>query len=110
MADQTQVASRVLIIAEAGVNHNGSVERAIEMVDLAKEAGADIVKFQTFSADKLASKDAAMADYQRQGEGDTRTQWDLLKGLELTHEEFARLRSHCDAVGIGFLSTGFDLD
>lgn len=103
-------AQPVLIIAEAGVNHNGSIERAIEMVDVAKRAGADIVKFQTFSADKLASKDAKLADYQRKGEGDTRSQWDLLKGLELSHEEFAQLRDHCKKIGIGFLSTGFDLD
>jgi len=103
-------AQHVLVIAEAGVNHNGSIERAIEMVDLAKRAGADIGKFQTFSADKLASKDAKLADYQRKGDDDTRSQWDLLKGLELSHDEFAQLRDHCAKIGIGFLSTGFDLD
>lgn len=103
-------AQPVLIIAEAGVNHNGSIDRAIEMVEVAKRAGADIVKFQTFSADKLASKDAKLADYQRKGDDDNRSQWDLLKGLELSHEEFARLRDHCKKIGIGFLSTGFDLD
>ena len=100
----------VLIIAEAGVNHNGSLEKAIEMVDVALEAGADIVKFQTFSADKLARKDAQLAEYQKKGDGDTRSQWDLLKGLELSHDEFTQIRDHCAAKGIGFLSTGFDLD
>ena len=88
------MSEKVLIIAEAGVNHNGSVERAIEMIDVALEAGADIIKFQTFSADKLARKDAQLAEYQKKGDGDTRSQWDLLKGLELSHEEFARLRDH----------------
>jgi N-acetylneuraminate synthase len=101
---------RVLIIAEAGVNHNGSLERALEMVDVAHAAGADIIKFQTFSADKLARKDAQLADYQRHGEDDSRTQWDLLKGLELSHPEFIALRDHAQKVGIAFLSTGFDLD
>ncbi|MEY4321257.1 MAG: hypothetical protein RLZZ471_1198 [Actinomycetota bacterium] len=104
------MAEKVLIIAEAGVNHNGSLERAIQMVDVAKECGADIVKFQTFSADKLARKDAQLAEYQKTGDGDTRSQWDLLKGLELSHGEFAALRDHCKKIGIGFLSTGFDLD
>ena len=104
------MAEKVLIIAEAGVNHNGSLERAIQMVDVAKECGADIVKFQTFSADKLARKDAQLAEYQKTCDGDTRSQWDLLKGLELSHGEFAALRDHCKKIGIGFLSTGFDLD
>lgn len=98
------------IIAEAGVNHNGSLERALEMVDAAAAAGADIIKFQTFSADKLARKDAKLAEYQKVSDGDSRSQWDLLKGLELSHEEFRTIREHCDEVGIGFLSTGFDLD
>lgn len=104
------MSERVLIIAEAGVNHNGSLERALEMVDVAHAAGADIIKFQTFSADKLARKDAQLADYQRNGGDDSRTQWDLLKGLELSHAEFVALRDHAQKVGIAFLSTGFDLD
>ncbi|CAN5522542.1 N-acetylneuraminate synthase [soil metagenome] len=98
------------IIAEAGVNHNGSLERALEMVDVAAAAGADIIKFQTFSADKLARKDAKLAEYQKTSHGDERSQWDLLKGLELSHEEFRKIRDRCDEVGVGFLSTGFDLD
>ncbi len=104
------MSEKVLIIAEAGVNHNGSLAKAIEMVEVAIEAGADIVKFQTFSADKLARKDAQLAEYQKTGDGDTRTQWDLLKGLELSHSEFTVIRDHCKKRGIGFLSTGFDLD
>lgn len=102
--------SELLIIAEAGVNHNGSVERALDMVDLAAAAGADAVKFQTFSADKLARRDAQLAEYQRTSSDDTRTQWDLLKQLELAHDEFAAIRNRCAERGIMFLSTGFDLD
>jgi len=104
------MADTLLIIAEAGVNHNGSVDRALEMVDVAADAGADIIKFQTFSADKLARKDAPLAEYQKTGHRDPRTQWDLLKGLELNHQEFLAVRYRCLERGIGFLSTAFDLD
>lgn len=98
------------VIAEAGVNHNGSVDRALEMVDVAVMAGADAIKFQTFSADQLAGEDAGLAEYQRSHGDDSRSQYDLLKGLELSHDEFARIRERCDERGITFLSTGFDLD
>jgi sialic acid synthase SpsE len=101
---------KLTIIAEAGVNHNGSLDRAIEMVDVAAAAGADIIKFQTFSADKLARKDAQLADYQKTSDGDQRSQWDLLKGLELSHDEFLAVKRRCDEKGIVFLSTGFDID
>lgn len=100
----------LLIIAEAGVNHNGSLARALEMVDVAANAGADVIKFQTFSADKLARKDAQLAEYQKTSTDDTRSQWDLLKGLELSHEDFLAIRDRCREKGIAFLSTGFDLD
>ena len=100
----------LIIIAEAGVNHNGSLERALEMVDVAAAAGADIIKFQTFSADKLVRKDAKMAEYQKTSSEDARTQWDLLKGLELSREEFLAIRDRAAQRGIAFLSTGFDLD
>jgi sialic acid synthase SpsE len=104
------VANQLLIIAEAGVNHNGSLERALEMVDVAASAGADVIKFQTFSADKLARKDAQLAEYQRTSDSDSRSQWELLKGLELSHAEFTTVREHCRARGIEFLSTGFGID
>ena len=100
----------LLIIAEAGVNHNGSLGRALEMVDVAAAAGADVIKFQTFSADKLARKDAQLAEYQKTSADDTRSQWDLLKGLELSHEDFLAIRDRCAEQSIAFLSTGFDLD
>lgn len=99
----------LLVIAEAGVNHNGSLARALEMVDAAADAGADVVKFQTFSADNLARRDAGLAEYQMTSEDDTRSQWDLLKRLELTHDEFLAVRNRCVDRNIAFLSTGFDL-
>ncbi|WP_137844338.1 N-acetylneuraminate synthase family protein [Microbacterium sp. 2FI] len=100
----------VFVIAEAGVNHNGSLATAKELVDLAASAGADAVKFQTFSADNLALESAAMAEYQRRSEDDVRSQHDLLRKLELSHDEFRALRDHCDSRGIRFLSTAFDLE
>lgn len=99
----------VFVIAEAGVNHNGSLATAEELVDLAASAGADAVKFQTFSADNLALESAALADYQRTSDDDRRSQHDLLRQLELTHEEFRSLRDRCESRGIQFLSTAFDV-
>lgn len=104
------MSDELLIIAEAGVNHNGSLDRALEMVDVAAEAGADIIKFQTFTADKLARDDAPLAAYQEARSSGQRNQWELLKGLELTHDEFLAIRDRCRERSIGFLSTGFDLD
>ena len=101
---------KVVIIAEAGVNHNGSIARALEMVDVAADAGADVIKFQTFSADKLARKDTELADYQKVTAGSSKNQWELLKGLELTHEEFRQIAARASERGIAFLSTGFDRD
>lgn len=102
--------SDVYVIAEAGVNHNGSLARALDMVDVAAASGADAIKFQTFSADRLARADAGLAEYQRRGDADARSQHDLLRSLELARDEFALIRERCEARGITFLSTGFDLD
>jgi len=99
---------RVYIIAEAGVNHNGSLETAIKLADAAKAAGADAVKFQTFRAEKVASPAAVMADYQQRNIGIGGSQVDMLEKLELPFEAFARLKAHCDQIGITFLSTAFD--
>ena len=100
---------RVIIIAEIGVNHNGSLELAKRLVDEAASAGADYAKFQTFQAAKLAATDAPVADYQKlQFEGSN--QVDLLASLELTHREFEEIVAHCESVGIGFLTTAHDLD
>ena len=99
----------IYIIAEAGVNHNGSLAVAKALAEAAKEAGADCVKFQTFKAEKLVSRSARKAAYQEgtTGEG---TQADMLKQLELSYDEFRELKAHCDRIGIRFLSTPFDPD
>ncbi|MGO9571951.1 MAG: N-acetylneuraminate synthase [Desulfomonilaceae bacterium] len=96
------------ILAEAGVNHNGSVELAKQLVSAAVEAGADAVKFQTFQADKLVTPDAEMAEYQRLNATSHSSQCDMLKQLELTHEEFIEVKSYADTRGILFLSTPHD--
>lgn len=100
----------VMIIAEAGVNHNGSFELAKKMVDAAKEAGVDYVKFQTFNPKKLVSKCAEKAEYQKETTGSDETQLEMLQKLTLTEDNFLSLSDYCRDVGIGFISTPFDLD
>ena len=97
------------IIAEAGVNHNGSLETAMKMVDAAVAAGADYIKFQTFHAHSLVTALCEAADYQKENAGAS-TQKDMLKNLELSFDEFKKLKEYCDEKGIGFLSTAFDED
>ncbi len=100
----------VLIIAEAGVNHNGDINLARQLVDAAAEAGADRVKFQTFTADKLATTDAKKADYQSQAADAGESQHAMLRKLELTRDMHVALIEHCKLRGIEFFSTGFDLE
>lgn len=100
----------VLIIAEAGVNHNGSMELAKKMVAAAKEAGADYVKFQTFIPKNLVSRYAAKAEYQKKTTGESDSQLQMLEKLALTQEDFVELKAYCKEVGIGFISTPFDLE
>lgn len=102
--------SRVLIIAEAGVNHNGSFEIAKELVDVAKDAGADIVKFQTLNPKALVSKFAKKAEYQNRNTGNNDTQLEMLNNLVLSNEEFIELSNYCKLKGITFLSTPFDIE
>lgn len=103
----------VFIIAEAGVNHNGSLENAIKMIDAAKLAGVDCIKFQTYISSNIVSKYAKKAAYQIENtstdEGDN-NQYHMLKKLELTFDDFVVLRDYCNQVGIEFLSTAFDLE
>ncbi len=99
----------VYIIAEAGVNHNGSFELAKKLVDAAKEAGVDCIKFQTFKAKNLVSPRAQKAEYQKKTTGED-SQLSMLEKLELSYDEFIQLKEYCDQVGICFLSTPFDFD
>lgn len=102
---------RTLIIAEAGVNHNGDINIAKKLIDAAADAGADYVKFQTFKATKLVSKIAVKADYQNQNTGDSaESQFEMLKKLELSEQDHIELIDYCAIKGIKFLSTAFDLD
>ena len=97
-----------LIIAEAGVNHNGSDELAFSLVDAAHKAGADIVKFQTFKAKNLVTKEAQQAEYQTTNSGQKESQYSMLKRLELSYETHHKLVKYCNDLGIEFLSTAFD--
>lgn len=98
----------VFIIAEAGVNHNGSLELAKKLIDIAALSGADAVKFQTFKADKLVSKTAQKAPYQKQTTDATETQYDMIKKLELDEAAHHELIAYCKTKNILFLSTPFD--
>jgi N-acetylneuraminate synthase len=98
------------VIAEAGVNHNGSLQRAIELVDLAAEAKADAVKFQTFKAEKIAVSTAPKAEYQISQTGSKESQLEMLKNLELSEDDHFRIRDRCILKGIHFLSTPFDVN
>ena len=100
----------VYIIAEAGVNHNGSIDLAKKLVDKAKEAGANCIKFQTFISDNLVSKNANKADYQKQQTDTEESQYEMLRNLELSFEDFTELNEYCKTNGIEFVSTAFDLD
>lgn len=101
--------SRVFVIAEAGVNHNGDIKIAKQLIDTASEAGADAVKFQTFQADSLVCRTAKKANYQLEMTDKAETQYDMLKKLELTQQMHKELIEHCAKKNIMFLSTPFDL-
>ena len=97
-----------LIIAEAGVNHNGRIETAGQLIEIAAEAGADLVKFQTFSADRLVTGSASKADYQLETTSTSESQHEMIRKLELSREMHEELIAHCKKCGVGFFSTGFD--
>lgn len=101
---------KTLIIAEAGVNHNGSLARAQKMVSVAAEAGADLVKFQSFVTDKSISRQAPKAHYQKGRTDPAESQFDMVRNLELSKEDHDELVAECRRRGIGFFSTAFDSD
>jgi len=104
------ISPSTFIIAEAGVNHNGSIDTAKKMIDVASEAGANAVKFQTFKAEKLVCREAPKAKYQNKTIGGSISQFEMLKRLELSHASHRILIKHCSKKGITFLSTPFDLE
>ena len=95
----------VFIIAEAGVNHDGDVNLALKLVDQAKLAAADAVKFQTFKTEKILSKQVQMADYQKRNLRSNISQFEMAKKLELSYKDFIKIKEHCEKIGIQFLST-----
>lgn len=97
--------AKCLIIAEAGVNHNGNLDLALKLCDAAKEAGADVVKFQTWKTEKIITHTVAQAEYQSENIGKTESQFDMLKRLELSYDDFKVIKAHCDTIGIQFAST-----
>ena len=99
----------VLIIAEAGVNHNGSLKIAKELINVASDAGADVVKFQTFDSHEITTEWSPKAKYQKRSEGEGTSQLQMLQALQLSHRDFASLAEHCNSKNIEFLSTAFDI-
>ena len=102
--------NQTLVIAEAGVNHNGDIALALELVKAAAKAGADVVKFQTFRAQKIATSKANKADYQIETTGKSESQLSMLRKLELTPDQHSQLIRCCSECRIKFLSTAFDHD
>lgn len=101
---------KTLIIAEAGVNHNGDLALARQLIDAAADAGADLVKFQTFNANRQVTRTAQKADYQAKATDSKESQHEMLRRLELSPEMHHELIAHCAARNIGFFSTGFDIE
>src|SRR2546430_1935082 len=101
---------RTFLIAEAGVNHNGSPERALELIDAAADAAADAVKFQTFKAERLVSRQARRAAYQIANTGEDGSQLEMLRKLELADSDYDALTKRCAERGIAFMSTAFDTE
>lgn len=100
----------VFIIAEAGVNHNGNIELAKKLIDVAKEAKVDAVKFQTFKTEKIVSRSAEMAEYQKENLKTQESQYEMIKRLELSYDSFKELKQYCEDKNILFLSTPDDED
>ena len=105
-----KVKEKCLIIAEAGVNHNGDINVAKKLCLAAKEAGADVVKFQTWVTEKIITPNVKQADYQAENTGNTQSQFDMLKALELSYNDFREIKAYCDDIGIIFASTADEPD
>ena len=101
---------KIFIIAEAGVNHNGKIDLAYKLVDAAKEAGVDAVKFQVFKPEKVISKSTKMADYQKENLKENISQLDMVKKLELSYQDFIKINEYCKEKEIMFMATPFDDD
>lgn len=99
---------KCMIIAEAGVNHNGNLDIALKLCDEAKKVGADVVKFQTWKTEKIITQSVAQADYQITNTKIKESQFDMLKRLELSYDDFRKIKEHCDKIGIVFASTADD--
>ena len=102
--------NKINLIAEIGVNHNGNIKTAIKMIDLAKKIECDFVKFQLFKAENLVKKKTALANYQKRNSLNTKTQFDMLKKLELNFNDIKIIKKFCDKKKIKFLCTAFDLE
>ncbi|MCI9122811.1 MAG: N-acetylneuraminate synthase [Eubacterium sp.] len=99
---------KTLIIAEAGVNHNGNLDLALKLCDEAKRAGADVVKFQTWKTENMITRNVGQADYQKKNTGSKKSQYDMLKELELAYQDFEKIKTYCDSIAIQFASTADD--
>ena len=104
------MSDRVFVIAEAGVNHNGNLEMALQLVDKAKEIGADCVKFQTFKTERIVTQASPKAQYQLKVTDPKESQFEMLKALELKKEDFLLIKQHCEKTGIRFLSTPYNYE
>ena len=102
--------NKVFIVAEAGVNHNGSLEKALEMIDAAVYAGVDAVKFQTYKTENYVTKNAGKAQYQKDSTGISENQFEMIKKLELSYDSYFKLQEKCLKNNIKFLSTAFDIE
>lgn len=110
MSEYIHSENKCLIIAEAGVNHNGDLGLALQLCNAAKEAGADVVKFQTWKTEKIITREVAQAEYQKENTGVQESQFDMLKRLELSQDDFIKIKQHCDSIGITFASTADESD
>lgn len=102
------MSEKCLIIAEAGVNHNGNLETALKLCDSVKESGADVIKFQTWKTENIITRNVDQAEYQKDNTGKEESQFDMLKRLELPYDDFRKIKDYCDKIGLVFSSTADD--